>query len=82
MEKVSVSGGEPAPIMINGHSLETRHYRIQRPEGKRYEVWLDGDGVPVRFADISPKETISFDLSECQGAAVCLSLNGQSLAKR
>jgi len=39
------------------------------------------DGVPIRFADIQSEETISFDLSECQGAAVCLSLNGTSLAK-
>jgi hypothetical protein len=83
VEKVSVSGGEAAPITIYGHSVETRHYRIQRPDGaKRYEVWLDGEGVPVRFADISPKETITFNLSECEGAAVCLSLNEQSLAKR
>ena len=82
VEKVSVSGGEAAPITINGHSVETRHYRIQRPEGKRYEVWLDGEGVPVRFADISPKETVTFNLSECQGASVCLSLKGQSLAGR
>jgi hypothetical protein len=83
VEKVSVSGGETAPITINGHAVDTRHYRIQRLEGpKRYEVWLDGEGIPVRFADINPKETITLNLSECQGAAVCLLLNGQSLAKR
>jgi hypothetical protein len=82
VEKVSVSGGEAAPITINGHTIDTRHYRIQRPEAKRYEVWLDGENVPVRFADISPKETVTFNLSECQGATVCLSLNGQSLARR
>ena len=82
VEKVRVSGGEAAPITINGRSVGTRHYRIQRSEGKRYEVWLDGEGVPVRFADISPKETVTFNLSECEGAAVCRSLNGQSLAKR
>jgi len=36
----------------------------------------------VRLADNNLKETITFNLSECQGAAVCLLLNGQSLAKR
>ena len=82
VEKVSVSGGETAPIMINGHTVDTRHYRIQRLEGKRYEVWLNGEGIPVRFAEITPKETINFNLSECQGATVCLTLNGQSLARR
>lgn len=43
-------------------------------------IWLDGEGIPVRLADNNLKETLN--LSECQGAAVCLLLNGQSLAKR
>jgi hypothetical protein len=81
VEKVSVSGGESAPITINGHSISTRHYQIQRQGGpKRFEVWLDGDGIPIRFADVSPTETITFNLSECEGATVCPSLIPQTLA--
>ena len=75
------ASAESGPSSVR-HSIESRHYRIERPEGKRYEVWIDGEGVPVRFADISSKETITFNLSECEGASVCRSLNGQSLAKR
>jgi hypothetical protein len=81
VEKVSVSDGESAPITINGHSIDTRHYRIQRQGGpKRFEVWLDGEGIPVRFADVSPSETLTFNLSECEGAAVCPLLIQQALA--
>jgi hypothetical protein len=36
----------------------------------------------VRLSDNKLKETITFNLSECQVAAVCLLPNGQSLAKR
>jgi hypothetical protein len=83
VEKVSVSGGEPAPVIINGHSFDTRHYQIQRLGGpKRYEVWFDGEGIPVRFADISPTETITFNLSQCEGAAVCPLLTEQNFARR
>jgi endonuclease YncB( thermonuclease family) len=83
VEKVDVSGGETVPVMVNGHSVETHHYRIQRPDGqKRYELWFDGEGVPIRFADISPKETITFNLSQCEGAAVCPLLKDQTFAQR
>ena len=82
VEKVSVSGGESAPLTINGRSIDTRHYQIQRQGGpKRFEVWLDGEGIPVRFADVSPTETITFNLSECEGATVCPLLKEQTLAK-
>ena len=83
VERVAVTGGETVPLMVNGHSVATRHYRIQRPDPqKRYELWFDGDGVPVRFADISPKETITFNLSQCEGAAVCPLLRDQTIAQR
>jgi hypothetical protein len=83
VEKVGVSGGETVPVMVNGHSVSTRHYRIQRLDTqKRYELWFDGEGVPIRFADISPKETITFNLSQCEGAAVCPLLKDQNFAQR
>jgi hypothetical protein len=83
VEKVGVSGGETVPLTVNGHSVDTRHYRIQRPDAqKRYELWFDEDGVPIRFADISPKETITFNLSQCEGAAVCSLFRDQTLARR
>jgi hypothetical protein len=83
LERVAVTGGETEPLMVNGRSVATRHYRIQRPDPEnRYEVWFDADGVPVRFADISLKETITFDLSQCEGAAICALLRDQTIAQR
>jgi hypothetical protein len=72
LEKVSVTGGESAEVMINGHEIETRHYRMEFQDApKSYEVWFDGGGIPVRFADVSGPETVTFNLAECEGAAVC-----------
>ena len=83
LERVALTGGETVPLMVNGRSVAARHYRIQRPDPQnRYELWFDDDGVPVRFAEISPKETITFDLSQCEGAAVCALLRDQTIAQR
>jgi hypothetical protein len=83
VEKVSVSGGETMALTVNGHSVETHHYRIQRlDQPRQYELWFDGEGIPVRFADVSPKETITFNLSQCEGAAVCPLLKDQNFARR
>ena len=83
VEKVSVMGGESAPITINGHNVAARHYRMQFLSGpKRYEVWFDGGGIPVRFADVSPNEMTTFNLSECEGAAVCQSYSARAIDPR
>jgi hypothetical protein len=72
LERVSVTGGESAAVTINGHQIEARHYRMEfQNEPKRYEVWFDGGGIPVRFADVSGTETVTFNLAECEGPAVC-----------
>lgn len=72
VEMVSVTGGETVPVAINGHNVMTRHYQVKRLGGpKRYEVWFDDQGIPVRFADVSPSDTVTFNLSECEGSAVC-----------
>jgi hypothetical protein len=83
LERVAVSGGEGVPIMANGQRVQTRHYQIIRSGGaKRYEIWFDEEGVPVRFADISPDETVTFNLSECQGTGNCARYNKEEFARR
>jgi hypothetical protein len=78
VEKVSVTGGEMVPVAINGHNIMTRHYQVLRLGGpKRYEIWFDDQGIPVRFADVSPSETVTFNLSECEGSPVCGLYNTQ-----
>lgn len=82
LEKVRVTAGKDEPLVINGQTVQARHYRIERSEGdKYYEVWLDGEGVPVKFADAGPKETVTFSLASCEGAAVCRVLEPQLARK-
>jgi hypothetical protein len=72
VEKVSVTGGEPAAVTLNGYEIETRHYRMEFQDApESYEVWFDEGGIPVRFADVSGNDTVTFNLTECEGAAVC-----------
>jgi len=72
VENVSVKGAKATEVAINGQEIETRHYRMDlQDEPKSYEVWFDEGGIPVRFADVSKTETITFDLVECEGPAVC-----------
>ena len=83
VEKVAASGGELVPIAANGQTVQARHYQIKTLEGlKRYDVWFDGQGIPIRFADVSPSETITFNLSECEGSNNCQLYNREELARR
>lgn len=50
VEGVNVSGGEPVPITVEGTRLATRHFRVDAAsQPDRFDIWLDGNGVPVRF---------------------------------
>ena len=50
VEGVNVSGGEPGPLTVDGMPVATRHFRVDAAnQPNRYEVWLDGNSVPVRF---------------------------------
>jgi hypothetical protein len=83
IEKVRVGSIEETAVNINGQNVPTRHYQIQRTDGeKRYEVWFDREGTPVQFATVDPKDTVTFTLSACEGAAVCRVFKPEAIAQK
>jgi hypothetical protein len=77
LELVDVTGGEPATIALQGAALETRHYRVNtEQEPGKWEIWLDGGGVPIKFRSMEDGTPIEFLLTStlpsstlAQGAA-------------
>jgi hypothetical protein len=50
VECVNVTGGEAAALTVEGMRLATRHFQVDSPsQADRFDIWLDGNGVPVRF---------------------------------
>ena len=76
VEGVNVSGGEAAPLTVEGRRVESRHFRIDAAsQPNRYEVWLDGNGVPVRFRSReAPGAPINFVLVSPDSQRGALSL--------
>jgi len=63
MENVQVKNGEDADVMLNGRTVRAKRYEIDRLDGnKRYDIWLDARGTPVKFSVYNPNGTITFTL--------------------
>ncbi|MGH7046297.1 MAG: DUF6134 family protein [Stellaceae bacterium] len=65
LEQVHISGGEPAVVPIDGVPVRTRQYEVAG--STRYTVWLDSQGVPVRFDVDDNSGKITFTLAHCLG---------------
>jgi len=64
LEMVMVSGMEQAILTIGGRMVRTEHIQVLRGGGpRRYEVWLDENGIPVQFSLVSPENSITFTLT-------------------
>jgi hypothetical protein len=64
MEDVKVRPAEMTELAINGTKLRAQRYEIARLTGeKRYDVWLDGEGVPVMFSVNTQRGTVTFTLT-------------------
>ena len=63
IERVRVSGGEPATVTIDGTPVRTKKYEVAG-EG-RYTVWLDSRGVPVMFIVDDDSGKVTFTLANC-----------------
>jgi len=61
LESVRSSGGEPDVLSLHGVALAVRHYAFD--SDKRQDVWVDADGIPVRFQSIEDGVPIDFELS-------------------
>ncbi|MSP93701.1 MAG: hypothetical protein EXR00_00385 [Alphaproteobacteria bacterium] len=62
IEQVQVSGGQEESVSVDGADMRAKHYNIDRGGGRKYEVWLDGQGTVVKFALVNTNNTISFTL--------------------
>lgn len=67
IEQVRISGGEPTVVDIDGKPVRTQKYEVSG--ATRYDVWLNGQGVPVKFAADDNSGTVTFTLASCSGCS-------------
>lgn len=68
LEKVRISGGQSAPVTIEGKPVPCREYKLT---GKtKYWVWLDAAGVPVKFKIADGTGMITFILAHCTNCSL------------
>jgi hypothetical protein len=68
---VQVSGGDLGTVSVNGNSVSARHFIIDGVT--RREVWLDNQGIPVKFRVVENGAPIDFVLqhaAESDGTTV------------
>lgn len=63
IEKVRVSGGQPTTVTLDGRPVRAQKYEVDG--SNRYDVWLDNEGVPVKFAAVDDSGTVTFTLARC-----------------
>jgi hypothetical protein len=64
VENVQVKDGEETSISINGRNTSAKRYEIDRLDGqKRYDIWLDERGTPVKFITYNPNGSVTFTLT-------------------
>jgi hypothetical protein len=64
MEDVEVKPAQETMVAVNGKQTRTKRYEIDKLDGeKRYEVWLDDSGTPVKFVTFNPNGTVTFTLN-------------------
>jgi len=75
IERVRVSGGEETVVTIDGRPVRTQKYEVNGDS--RYTVWLDGQGVPVRFVVDDDSGKVTFTLANCISCDVYAAANRQ-----
>ena len=51
-------------VAVNGKQTRAKRYEIDRTDGqKRYDVWLDDRGTPVKFTTYNPNGSVTFTLT-------------------
>lgn len=77
LEAVRVSAGQAAIIDLDGHPIRARKYEVVGVT--RYDVWLDDQGLPVKFAVDDNSGEVTFTLASCSR---CDSVVGQQLGMK
>jgi hypothetical protein len=64
VESIEVGGGQPETLMLNGVAQPTKHYRVSTgATPNKWEVWLDPQGVPVKFRSREHGDAVDFTLA-------------------
>jgi hypothetical protein len=64
VENVRVKDGEASSVSINGRNTMAKRYEIDRLDGqKRYDIWMDERGTPVKFITYNPNGSVTFTLT-------------------
>jgi hypothetical protein len=62
IDPVSVTGGEPETLQIEGSLVSVRHFHVNAAQPDKWEVWMDRNGVPVKFRSLESGAAIDFTL--------------------
>jgi hypothetical protein len=68
LERVRVSGGGEVMVEIDGRPVRARRYEVTGES--RYAVWIDDQGVPIKFAADDGGGEVTFTLASCTGCGV------------
>ncbi|MDR3511473.1 MAG: DUF6134 family protein [Caulobacteraceae bacterium] len=63
VEQVDVTGGQPERIVVGGVAMQARHFSASTAaQPDKWDVWIDRDGVPVKFRSREGKAMVDFTL--------------------
>jgi hypothetical protein len=64
IEPITVTGGEADQVMLRGAAVAVRHYKVSTAaQPGKWEVWLDPQGVPVKFRSLEHGDAVDFTLT-------------------
>jgi hypothetical protein len=64
LEQINVTGGETDPVMLHGVRETARHFHVSTAnQPNKWEVWLDPQGVPIKFRSLEHGDTVDFTLT-------------------
>jgi uncharacterized protein DUF6134 len=64
LDEVRVTGGDFAPVDVDGRQVRAKLYEVYLPDGrKKYEVDLDEHGTPVQFTTFNADGAVTFSLA-------------------
>jgi hypothetical protein len=64
IEAIDVTGGESEQVTIDGTPQPARHFRVSTvAQPNKWEVWLDPQGVPLKFRSLEGGAQVDFTLA-------------------
>ena len=64
LDQVDITGGEPDRVTVNGAQVVARHFHVgTATQPNKWEVWLETDGLPVKFRSFDHGAAVDFTLA-------------------